>query len=61
MPINFIRMTREDWAEEGQRDLVKRVVDNCKDILKNAEPINLHGQMIKEMDSIVDDADKHLR
>ena len=61
MPINFIRMTREDWTEAGQRDLVERVVDNCRDILKKAGPINLHEQMIEEMDSIVDDADKHLR
>jgi trimethylamine:corrinoid methyltransferase-like protein len=61
MPVNFIRMTREDWNEVGQRDLVTRVADYCKTLLEKAEPVNLPKQMVKEMDSIVKDADTHLQ
>jgi trimethylamine:corrinoid methyltransferase-like protein len=61
MPVNFTRMTRDDWTEAGQRDLVARVVEYCRDILKKAKPLDLSEQMIKEMDSIVKDADTQLQ
>jgi trimethylamine:corrinoid methyltransferase-like protein len=60
MPTNFTRMTREDWNKEGQNDLVVRATEFCKDLLKNAAPPPLPEHVIREMDSIVERADKQL-
>ena len=60
IPINFTRMSREDWNKEGQGDLVARAVEYCKDLLANAASSNLPEQMSREMDSIVERADKQL-
>jgi trimethylamine:corrinoid methyltransferase-like protein len=60
MPTNFTRMTREDWDKKGQRDLVARVTEYCRDLLEKAAPPNLPHQVIREMESIVERADKQL-
>jgi trimethylamine:corrinoid methyltransferase-like protein len=60
MSTNFSRMTREDWNKQGQGDLVTRAVEFCKDLLEKAAPSNLPEQATREMDSIVERADKQL-
>jgi trimethylamine:corrinoid methyltransferase-like protein len=60
MPINFTRMTREDWNKNGQADLVARAVGYCKDLLAKAAPPNLPENVNREMDAIVARADKQL-
>jgi trimethylamine:corrinoid methyltransferase-like protein len=60
MPTNFTRMSREDWKNEGQSDLVARVFEYCKDLLEEAVPLPLSDHVIREMDSIVERADKQL-
>jgi trimethylamine:corrinoid methyltransferase-like protein len=60
MPTNFARMTREDWNKQGQGDLVARATESCKDLLEKAVPPNLPEHVIREMDSIVERADKQL-
>ena len=60
MPTNFTRMSREDWNKEGQADLVARAIEYCKGLLeKTASPI-LPEHISREMDSIVERADKQL-
>ena len=61
MPINFIRMTREGWRAKVEKDLFERVTAYCKDILENSEPPALSETMVKEMDSLVTQADANLR
>jgi trimethylamine:corrinoid methyltransferase-like protein len=53
-------MTREDWNKEGKGDLIARVTEYCKDLLDKAAPLNLPDHMIREMDSIVEGADRQL-
>jgi len=60
MPTNFTRMTREDWNKEGQNDLVARATEYCKDLLEKAAPTNLPKHVVREMDTIVERADKQL-
>jgi trimethylamine:corrinoid methyltransferase-like protein len=60
MPTNFTRMSREDWNKEGKGDLIARVTEYCKDLLDKAAPPNLPDHMIREMDSIVEGADRQL-
>ncbi len=60
MPTNFTRMTREDWNREGQSDLIARATEYCKNILENAAPPTLPDLVIREMDAIVEQADKQL-
>jgi trimethylamine---corrinoid protein Co-methyltransferase len=61
MPTNFTRMTREDWAKKGEGDLVVRATQYCKDLLATAEPSHLPEDMIRQMDSIVEQADMQLK
>ncbi len=61
MPTNFTRMTREDWNKKGQGDLVARAIEYCRDLLEKAVPPNLSEDVSREMDSIVERADKQLR
>ncbi len=60
MPTNFTRMSREDWRKQGQDDLVARVVDYCRDLLEKAASPILPEPVRREMDSIVERADKQL-
>jgi trimethylamine:corrinoid methyltransferase-like protein len=60
MPTNFTRMTREDWNKGGQSDLVARATEYCKDLLEKAASSNLPKHVIREMDTIVERADKQL-
>jgi trimethylamine:corrinoid methyltransferase-like protein len=60
MPTNFTRMSREDRNKEGKGDLIARVTEYCKDLLDKAAPLNLPDHMIREMDSIVEGADRQL-
>jgi trimethylamine:corrinoid methyltransferase-like protein len=60
MPINFTRMTREDWNSKNQGDLVVRATEYCREILKKTEPPNLPEDVSLEMDAIVERADKQL-
>jgi trimethylamine:corrinoid methyltransferase-like protein len=53
-------MSREDWNKEGQNDLVARATEYCKDILEKATPLPLPDHVIREMDSIVERADRQL-
>ncbi len=61
MPENFIRMTRQDWQDKGQGDLVARASEFCKSLLSRAAPMTLPEYVTKEMDSIVEQADKQLQ
>jgi trimethylamine:corrinoid methyltransferase-like protein len=61
MPVNFTRLTREGWNAKGHRDLVERVTDFCKNLLKNAEPVDLPADMLQAMNAIVTRADSTLR
>jgi trimethylamine:corrinoid methyltransferase-like protein len=61
MPTNFTRMTREDWNKKGQGDLVARAIEYCRDLLGKAVPPNLSEDVSREMDFIVERADKQLR
>ena len=60
MPINFTRMTREDWNSKDQGDLVARATEYCREILEKTEPPNLPEDVSLEMDAIVERADKQL-
>ena len=60
MPTNFTRMTREDWNENEQGDLVARAIEYCKTLLEKAAAPRLPEHVTREMDSIVARADKHL-
>jgi trimethylamine:corrinoid methyltransferase-like protein len=53
-------MTREDWNKEGKGDLIARVTEYCKDLLKKSAPPNLPKHVVREMDTIVEGADKQL-
>jgi len=61
MPTNFTRMTREDWNKQRPGDLVARAAQYCKDLLEKATPANLPAQVTREMDAIVERADKQLQ
>jgi trimethylamine--corrinoid protein Co-methyltransferase len=61
MPTNFTRMTREDWNIKGQGDLVARAIEYCRDFLGKAVSPNLSEDLSREMDSIVERADKQLQ
>ncbi|UCG09484.1 MAG: trimethylamine methyltransferase family protein [Desulfobacterales bacterium] len=61
MPVNFIRMTREGWKAKGQRDLVERATAHCKNILEISEPLVLPERMVRDMDSLVRQADTNLQ
>ncbi len=61
MPANFTRMTREDWNKKEQDDLVARTIEYCRDLLGKAVPPNLSEDVTREMDSIVERADKQLQ
>ena len=60
MPTNFTRMIREDWNKKEQGDLVARATETCKDLLAKAGPPNLPEHLTREMDSIVERADRQL-
>jgi trimethylamine:corrinoid methyltransferase-like protein len=60
MPINYTRMSREDWKNDNQDDLVARAGQYCRSILENAEPSGLPEHVIDEMNSIVERADREL-
>jgi len=60
MPTNFTRMTREDWNKQRPGDLVVRAAQYCNDLLEKATPANLPAQVTREMDAIVERADKQL-
>jgi trimethylamine:corrinoid methyltransferase-like protein len=60
MPINYTRMSREDWKNDNQDDLVARAGQYCRGILENAEPSGLPEHVIDEMNSIVERADREL-
>ena len=60
IPINYTRMTREDWNNKDQGDLVARATEYCRDILEKAEAPNLPEDVSREMDAIVERADRQL-
>jgi len=60
IPINYTRMTREDWNNKDQGDLVARATEYCRDILEKAEPPKLPDDVSREMDAIVERADRQL-
>ena len=60
MPINYTRMSREDWRTSNRDDLVARANEYCRDILKKAEPPSLPEDVRREMDAIVERADREL-
>jgi trimethylamine--corrinoid protein Co-methyltransferase len=59
-PINFTRLAREGWEKEGKEDLVSRAAKFAKELMEKKEAPTLNEITIKEMDSIVRDADKQL-
>ena len=61
MPLNFIRLTREDWNTKGAGNLIARVTEFCKSLLEKADPLSLSVPVVKEMDSIVQKADEQLK
>lgn len=59
-PVNFTRMTRDSWADAGSNDLNTRVKEYLQDFMKNAGPIELPLEIKKQMDDVIDQADKNL-
>lgn len=59
-PINFIRDPRDSWANAGARDLNVRVKDYLANLMKDAGPLDLPENVVKEMASIVKLADEKL-
>jgi trimethylamine--corrinoid protein Co-methyltransferase len=60
IPINYTRLTREDWNNKDQGDLVARATEYCRDILEKSEAPNLPEDVSREMDAIVERADRQL-
>ncbi|MEE4261713.1 MAG: trimethylamine methyltransferase family protein [Desulfobacteraceae bacterium] len=60
IPINYTRMTREDWNNKDQGDLIARATEYCRDILEKSEAPNLPEDVSREMDAIVERADRQL-
>lgn len=59
-PINFTRSARDTWQKKQEGDLIARSTEYLKGIMKNAGPISLPEDTIREMDSIIKSADKKL-
>ena len=59
-PINFTQSARDTWEAQRKSDLIARATDNYQGIMEKAEPLDLSKDVIREMDSIVNSADKQL-
>ena len=54
------RKTREDWEAEGHTDIHHRALEQAKYILENHTPEPLSDNILAEMRSIVEEAEKEL-
>jgi trimethylamine:corrinoid methyltransferase-like protein len=59
-PKNFTRLSRDIWTQSSEINLVQRATEYYKKLMKDAGPISLSDEVIKEMDGIVKAADDHL-
>ncbi|MBF0529632.1 MAG: trimethylamine methyltransferase family protein [Deltaproteobacteria bacterium] len=59
-PINFVRSTRSMWLDKKQGTLVERAAAYLEKLMKDAGPIDLPAETVKEMNEIVAAADRKL-
>jgi trimethylamine--corrinoid protein Co-methyltransferase len=60
-PRIFTRLTREIWTKQGKKDLITRGVDVYHSICEKARPKDLAEDVRKEMDKIVEAADRYCK
>lgn len=58
-PRTFIRQTREIWVNKGKKDQMARTMEVYKSLFEKAKPPNLTEDLKKEMNKIVDAADRY--
>ncbi|SDO88169.1 trimethylamine methyltransferase family protein [Desulforhopalus singaporensis] len=59
-PINFCPDSRDTWERKKRGTLIERATENMKEIMKDAGPVELPSEIIKEMDAVVKRADQKL-
>ncbi len=52
-PINFVRVARDTWERQGAADLMARVLENYRDLMKRDNPGLLDAGPARELDGIV--------
>jgi len=60
MPRNFIRLSREAWERQGGKDLLERTLEQYRTIMAEDNPFLLNESISKELDAIVEAADRNL-
>jgi len=61
MPINFTRLNRETWENQGKKDLIEKAGDTFRNLMKEAGPLGLPQETVLEMERIVEGADKEIQ
>ncbi|MCG8633810.1 MAG: trimethylamine methyltransferase family protein [Desulfobacterales bacterium] len=59
-PVNFTRSPRDSWAAGGSLGLNERIKLYLRELMADAGPVALPGEIRREMDGIVADADRNL-
>jgi trimethylamine:corrinoid methyltransferase-like protein len=59
-PTIFTRSSRDIWEHDGKLDLVARATEYYNNLIKDAGPIALPDDVLKEMNGVVKAADDHL-
>ncbi len=59
-PVNFTRLTRDTWADNGSKDLNTRVSEYLGTLMKDAGPIELSLETKSQMAEIIKQADGKL-
>jgi trimethylamine:corrinoid methyltransferase-like protein len=60
LPINFCPDARSTWETKNRGTLMERATEQMKDIMKDAGPLELPDDVVKEMDKIVHTADRKI-
>ena len=60
-PMLFDRLMYGDWAKAGSKDIVAVAHEKVVDVLKNHEVKPIDADILKEMQAIVDKADRAFR
>ena len=59
-PINFTRLDRSSWTNDGSKDLNERVKVSLREIMKSAKPIDLPEETKAEFSEIIKRADAEM-
>jgi trimethylamine--corrinoid protein Co-methyltransferase len=59
-PNNFTRFSRDIWEQNGKLDLIARATECYKNLIKDAGPIALPDDVVREMNGVVKAADDYL-